>query len=280
LDVSAAGAGAPIPESLVRLNAPGEPLSPSVGRPVGREDSAGPFLQLLSTPVIQDLLRGIEAHRFAQDPAALESTVQTAVSAVASHDVAHALAALSEHIGRNPEHAGALANSPALAPVQGELRELVRRITEDARIEAVRTVASGGIAVDAAARHPEQLNGPAVLEVAERFIESGQLANYIRAQELGQTVISVYAADRRRYERSERRAPWEWAMKLWRRVPLLVLLIGWLALGLAGSAIALLVRLAGGELNASTVQAGFEFWGVGFLALVAIQLFVSMGVFR
>jgi hypothetical protein len=272
LDVSAAGTGSPIPESLVRLNVPGNTQSAPTGI---RQDSAGAFLQLLSTPPMQDLLRGIEAHRFAQEPAALESLLQTAVSAVASHDVPRAIAALSEYIGRNPDHAAALANSPLLAPIQGEVRELVHRVTEDARTEAVSMVATAGVAVDAAVRHSEQLNGLGVLEVAERFIESGQLANYIRAQELGQAVITFYAAERGQSERDERRV-----VKFWRRVPLLVLLAGWLALGLAGSAIALLVRVAGGELNAAMVQACFEFWGVGFLALVVLQFFVSLGIFR
>jgi hypothetical protein len=275
LDVSAAGTGSPVPESLVRLNVPGNMPSAPVMAAGIRQDSAGAFLQLLSTPPIQDLLRGIEAHRFSQEPAALESLLQTAVSAMAGYDAPRAIAALSEYIGRNPEHAAALANSPLLAPIQGEVRELVHRVTEDARTEAVRMVASAGFAVDAAAKYSDQLDGPSVLEVAERFIESGQLANYIRAQELGQAVIALYAADRGRSERHERRAGWEWVAKFWRRVPLLVLLAGWLVLGLAGSAVALLVRA-----DAAAVQACFEFWGVGFLALVVIQFFVRMGIFR
>jgi hypothetical protein len=279
LDVSAAGTGSPIPESLVRLNAPAVTPAPAAGVndiAAGiREDTAGPFLQLLSTPHIQELLHGIETHRFGQEPAALDSLMQTAVSAVASHDVPRALAALTEHMGRNPEHAAALANSPSLAPIQGEVRELLRHLTEGARAEAVRVVASAAVVVDAAAKHPLQLNGPAVLEVAERFIESGQLANYIRAQELGQVVISFYAAERRHSERVERRLAWEWIVKLWQRVPLLVLLAGWLALGLVGSGMAMLVRL-----TPATVQGGFEFWGVGFLVLVVLQFFVRTGIFR
>jgi len=273
LDVSAAGTGSPVPASLVRLNVPGSTPSAPVLVAGIRHDSAGAFLQLLSTPPMQDLLRGIERHRFAQESAALESLLQTAVSAVASHDVPRAIAVLSEYISRGPEHAAALATSPLLASIQGEVRELVHRVTEDARTEAVRMVASAGVAVDAAGKHT-QLNGPGVLEVAERFIESGQLANYIRAQELASAVIGFNAAGRHS-ERAERSALLEWIVKFWRRVPLLVLLAGWLALGLAGSAIALLARA-----DAAAVRAWFEFWGVGFLVLVVIQLFVSMGIFR
>jgi hypothetical protein len=275
LDVSAAGTGSPVPESLVRLNLPGDTPSPPAGIAAGiGQDSAGAFLQLLSTPPIQDLLRGIEVHRFAQEPAALESLLQTAVSAVARHDVSRAMGALSEYIGRSPEHSAALANSPLLAPIQGEVRELVHRVTEDARGEAVRLVATAGAAVDAAAKDPAQVNGPAVLEVAARFIESGQLANYIRAQE-GSAVIGFYAVERLQSDRAERSTLWERTVKLWRRVPLLVLLVGWLVLGLTGSALAMLVRF-----DAAKVAAGFEFWGVGFLVLVVIQFIVRMGLFR
>jgi hypothetical protein len=277
LDVSAAGTGSPVPESLVRVNAPGETTSPPavVGGSAIHEDSAGTFLQLLATPNIQALLHGIETHRFAPEPAALEGLLNAAVSAVASHDLPRAIAALAEHIGRNPEQAAGLANSSSLGPIQGEVRELVHRVTAEARTEAVRLVAAAGAAVDAAARHPEQLNGPAVLEVAERFIESGQLANYIRAQELGSAVISFYGAERRRSDRAERRLGLEWVARVWLRVPLLVLLAGWLALGVVCGALALLLRF-----DAGTVQDWFEFWGVGFLALVVIQFFVRSGIFR
>ena len=277
MDVSAAGTGSPIPEALIRLSAPGETTSlPAVVAGLGiREDSAGAFLQLLSTPHIQELLHGIETHRFAPDSAVLESLLQTAVSAAAGHDLPRAIAALTEHIGRNPEHAGELANSPLLAPIQGDVRELVHRVTEEARDEAVRLVGIAGVAVDAAARHPEQLNGPAVLEVAERFIESGQLANYIRAQELGLAVIGFYGGAEGQSAGVERRPAWWWALRLWQRVPLLVLLVGWLTLGLMGSAIVFLLHA-----DAATVQAAFEFWGVGFLALVVLQFFVRTGMFR
>jgi hypothetical protein len=64
--------------------------------------------------------------------------------------------------------------------------------------------------------------------------------------------------------------------KFWQRVPLLVLLAAWFALGLIGAAISLLARIAGAALSPATVQAGFELWGVGFLALVIVQFLITV----
>ena len=63
---------------------------------------------------------------------------------------------------------------------------------------------------------------------------------------------------------------------LWQRVPLLVLLAGWFALGMMGAAVSLLARVAGASLSPATVEAGFELWGMGFLALVVLQFCLSV----
>jgi hypothetical protein len=105
------------------------------------DDSVGPLPQLLSAPQIHDLLHSIDAHRLAQDPAALESLLQTAGAAAAQHDLPLALAVLTEYINRNPEHAAVLPMSPALLPIQGEVKELLRNITDGAKSDAVRLIA-------------------------------------------------------------------------------------------------------------------------------------------
>lgn len=276
MDVSAAGTGSPILDSLVRLSAPGGMSSPPATGTSA--DSVGPLLQLLSAPQIHDLLHNIDAHRSAQEPAVLEGLLQTAAAAVAHHDVPRALAVLTEYINRNPEHAAGLPMSPALLPIHGAVEGLLRNVTQDARIGAERLIATAGLAVDGAAgKHPQGLNGAGVLAVAERFVESGQLVNYIRAAELSQAVIAFYngaapdiALDKRS-GKTLRRPVWDLARTLWWRVPLLVLLAGWFALGVAGGAIALLARV-----DASTVAAGVEIWGVGFLVLVVLQFWISV----
>ena len=66
----------------------------------------------------------------------------------------------------------------------------------------------------------------------------------------------------------------------WRRVPLLVLLAVWFALGLMGAAVSFLARAAGAALDPATVQDGFELWGVGFLVLVVVQFFITVRGYR
>jgi hypothetical protein len=236
------------------------------------------LLQLLSTPQIHDLLHNIDMHRSQQEPAVLEGLLQTAGAAVAHHDVPRALAVLAEYINRNPEHAAVLPTSPSLLPIQGEVKTLLRNMTQDARAGAERLIAAAGLAVDGAgSRHPEGLNGAGVLALAERFAESGQLVNYFRAAELGEAVIALYSgthadiAPEKSSGRAVRRPLVEWAGRLWRRVPVLVLLVGWFALGMAVGAITVLARAA-----TSTVEAGVEVWGVGFLVLVVLQFWISV----
>jgi hypothetical protein len=278
VDVSVAGTGSLILDSLVRLNGPGAASTPATSISAGTSgDSVGHLLQLLSTPQIHDLLHTIDAHRMSQAPAALEGLLQSAGAAAGHHDVARALAVLGEYINRNPEHAAALPALSSLQPIHGEVKELLRNVTETARTDAVRLIGAAGQVVDLAAKHPEGLNGADVLAVAERFAESGQLVNYVRAAELSQAVIAFYngaAADAAldaRPGKIVRRTALDLAVRWWRRVPILVLLVGWFALGAAGGAVALAARLA-----ASTVEAGVEVWAVGFLALVVFQFWMSV----
>jgi hypothetical protein len=242
VDVPLSGSGSAGPAILARL-----------------EDSVAGSLISLSTPEIRLLLTSIDTHRFSHDAIAIPE--------VAGHDTPHALAALSEYVTRHPEHAAALLTTPALAPIHAEVREMVHQVTEVARTEAVRLVSTASLVVGATVIFPQPMDGSAVLAVATRFIETGQLANYYRAADLGQALITAYTPRERILIRRKLAA---FASVLWRRAPLLALLLGWLAVGLAGALMAML-RL----LSASTVQAGFELWGLGFLALVVFQFYVT-----
>jgi hypothetical protein len=278
LDVSAAGTGSPILDSLVRLSEPGATSTTATAAAGQSGDSVASLLQLLSTPQIHELLHNIDTHRSQQEPAVLDSLLQSAGAAVARHDVPCALAVLAEYINRNPEHAAVLPASPSLMSIEGEVKALLRNMTQDARAGAERVIAAAGLAVDGAGgKHPEGLNGAGVLAVAERFVESGQLVNYFRAAELGEALIALYngtpadIAPDKSSVRAVRRPLVELAGRLWRRVPVLVLLVAWFALGVAGGVIAVAARTA-----TSTVEAGVEVWGVGFLVLVVLQFWISV----
>ncbi len=114
--------------------------------------------------------------------------------------------------------------------------------------------------------------------VAERFAESGQLLNYIRAGELGEAVIASYlqVVPRKRDSDLRRELP-DLLKAMWRTVPLLVLLVGWFFAGAVIGAVLLVARMAGVPvLNPAIAQAGFEAWGIGFLALAGIQFCVRV----
>jgi hypothetical protein len=249
-------------------------------------DTVGHLLQQLSTPQIHHVLTSFDAQRFPQDAAVLDGLLRTAGSAAAHHDVPRALAALTEYVNRNPEHASTLSASLPLRPIQGEVLQLVHQITMDAKADAVRLITKASDAVDAAAKHLEKLDSGGVLAVAERLVETGQLANYFRASELSQAVIAFYArpvpevafdSDRGAKRGKPDSEKIGLVSRLWGRVPLLVLLGGWLVLGAAGVTIMLLARAVGVELlSLSTTQAAFEFWGVGFLALVILQFWITV----
>src|ERR1700733_12244544 len=124
-----------------------------------REDSVGGMAQLLATPQIHDLLIGIDAQ---PSP---HGSLQAAVSAVADHDVPRALGHLAEYIKQNPSHADSLQATPGLMPIQGQVQELLRHVTLEARIEAEHLIAAASLAVSAAAeaQRPEgqrTINGP------------------------------------------------------------------------------------------------------------------------
>jgi hypothetical protein len=267
-------------------NGTGGPPSPHGAVAGTHQDSVAPLLQLLASPQIHHLLNSIDAPRSSQDAAALDGLLQAAGSAAVHRDAPRALAALAEYVNRNPEHASALLANPSLNAIQGDVKELIRHITMDAKGEAVRLIGVASGVVDAAARHPEGLDARGILAVAERFVESAQLVNYIRAAELSQAVIGFYAPAPIEVmigaQRAVRPHPARGLVRSWwRTVPLLVLLLGWLALGVAAGAIALLARLAGVELlSASTIRVCVDFWGVGFLALVVFQFWISVRNFR
>jgi hypothetical protein len=267
MDVGSVGAAQP-PIPLGDAT-PGRVVHPTVAGI--REDSVGGLAQLLATPQIHDLLSGIDARH------SPHGSLEAAVSAVANHDVPGALAHLAEYVRHNPSHADSLLDTPSLMPIHGQVQELLRHVTMEAKIEAEHLIATATLAVGAAAEAQRTINGPDVLAVAQRFAETGQLFNYIRASELSQAVIASYSIVVPATPSSVLHRAWPGLMrKFWRTVPLLVLLAAWFALGLMGAAISLLARVAGAALNPATVQAGFELWGVGFLALVVVQFLITV----
>jgi hypothetical protein len=66
--------------------------------------------------------------------------------------------------------------------------------------------------------------------------------------------------------------------QLWRRAPLLVLLIAWLAAGFVAGSVSAILRILWPPETwpEGFVSAGFEVWGLGFLALVGFGFYMRV----
>ena len=161
----------------------------------------------------------------------------------------------------------------------------------EARSSAEKSVAQAALLIAASpAGHnrpiPDGLNPHAVLTLANQFIESGQVPGYLRAAELGRVVISWYEgpfpgsmtppvspSNRGRAGHAGQSSDGFFAKlkNLWRRAPLLILLIAWL---LAGLIPGLIVRMV--DVPAFETALPFDIWALGFLVLVAVQFILTI----
>jgi hypothetical protein len=233
------------------------------------EDRVSHSLQDLASPHITDLLGRLEHTRGAHSPQVFESLLTTAVGAVRANDIHGALSAIAQMAKLNPEHAADLVRGEAgLAPIRGEVNHLFERLTLSARTEAVQTLAAATTVVPVL-----DLASASVIATGERFLESGTLLNYIRAAELGQSVLDLYPATARARNEMPFRRLRAMVRATWRRVPLLVLLAGWFLIGVIGG----IVSLAGRTVGSGSLSAGpVEVWALGFLLLVGVQFFVTV----
>lgn len=153
----------------------------------------------------------------------------------------HAHIAVNEILNRQPEAA---------------LPRLAAHLASEAKSEALKTLAIAAPLAHAAHMPHET---PAVLALANQFIETGQFVNYVRANQLAGLVISwsQIPGPPDHVEQNIARAAGRIAA-LWRRAPLLVLFIAWLLLGVV------LLPLAP------------KLWAIGFLALVGIQFVATV----
>lgn len=266
------------------------------------EDGAAMFFQGLAKTQITELFGLIEQTRLVQDPALLQGLLRTAVAAVADQDVPGAIDAVARLVTLSPERGAQMVNEePALNPIRGAVQNLLQRLTLGAKSDAEQTLAIASQAIEMAAQRTVQSAGfdpKGLLAVADRLLETGQQINYVRAGELGQIVIAycqvpvteINASGPRKTSPAARRplaadaladslpvVPREKPVlerlkAIWRRGPLLILLLGWCLLGLIGATFYYFVWHVPGR---EPVSAGaVEIWVIGFLALVLFQFFV------
>jgi hypothetical protein len=239
-----------------------------------------------------------------QPIAALPTELLRAVlSAATQGDAAGAMDRLAEFAARNPLQLESLRSEPALAPVRAEVEHLVSRLTSIARLDAATRLEHAAQLTEAA--NSTNLPGwdaapETVLQIANRFFDSGRHDNYVRAAQVAQVLIDIYetapvAMYRPLIERAHSRRPrpgpvtarrgWAAARrqilprvrKLWLRAPLLILLLGWFSLGIAGALTLLILRsISPGNAPAALISAGFDLWGIGLLALVGFGFYIRV----
>jgi hypothetical protein len=280
MDVTAAGTVSPNRlDSLVPPAPPVNSLPATAPQTAGSGqtvDRIAGTLQDLTTPQIGELLNLLEHAGANQDPMQLEGLLRAAVSSAHAHKLPEALKAIENMITISPDHALTLIrNEGGLVAIRNHVGELMQRLTIGAKAEAERTILAAAMVVASAPALVNEATGVPqkdLLDLAKRFIESGQYANYVRATELGHMILRTKAPA------AKSSGPqFAWLVAMWRRAPLLVLLLAWLAIGLLGGSIAVLARVSG----AGPVGDGWvEVWATGFLALVLFQFFWTVRNFR
>ena len=276
MDVSAAGAGTNRLDSLVPPAPPVNPLpalapqSSGAGQTV---DRIAATLQDLAGPQVGQLLSMLEHARADQDPMLIEGLLKDAVAAAHGHHLPDALKNIEKMVTLSPEHGALLARTdPGLTHIRPDIHHLMQRVETGARAEAERSVLAASLAVATApgrVLEPNTIPPQDLLALANRFLESGQYANYVRAIELSRYVLKQHSGPRKTGSDRLRR--------LWQRAPLLVLLLGWLGVGLVGGAISVIGRFSGeGPIGSAAV----EVWVSGFLGLVLFQFLATVRNFR
>jgi hypothetical protein len=247
--VNAASAGQPGLNAAPALL----PLPPSAAPlPRAIEDKIAGLLPAISAPAIHTALH------LADDPALTDAFIGKAADALAHHDTQGALHILTELVHRQPDAGIRILNDPALSSIHNSARELLGRVTLEAKIGAQNTLAAAAHLVATRVSPPESA---ATLALADRFFETGQYINYIRANELGllviswspETAVKSHAPRDLRIARAVERLA-----SLWRKAPVLILLFAWLLLG------------------AVVIPLDPDLWGIGFLAIVALQFCLTI----
>lgn len=256
-------------------------------------DTVAGLLSQLSASQITALLKIIEPELPPNRIAQLDSLVVDVVSAATAGDVQGAMTKLLALASLDPRRAESVASDSALAPMRNDVDTLIARLTTTARMNAEARFQDATRAAQdwGTADHPvRDVDATTLLLVAGRLIEAGGFANWVHSAEVSQMALDQYRwaptdipsqqlvrdGTRIRVGRatSEGRRRMAALLKnLWRRAPLLVLLLGWLAAGLAGAVFAAVFRQ---DLPASAVGWFFEIWALGFLALVLFGFYMRV----
>jgi hypothetical protein len=228
----------------------------------------------LATGKIADLLAGIDQRRPVQDPEVIAELMRAAVSAAEEKDFVRALERARELVAMDPEQADTLEAEPGLESIRAEISQLLRELAVAARSDAEQKLAGANQALasdTAKLSDGDRADLRTLLSVAVQLFETGRQANYVRAGDLAEVVmvqcgwtpagVPVWAPVE--VEAVQKSPGKSWS--LWQRAPLPILVLAWLALGIAGALPFALVHVGW---PVAAIALGL--WGGGLVALVRL----------
>ena len=268
-------------------------------------------LSILSEPDLTRLVAILEPAQSSQTAAQLAALVQEVLTAAAAGDLTRVLGGVTQLAALDPTRVEAVRSQAALEPVRAPIDALLTRLAQMARLEAEGRLSEAARVLERSGA--QKLAGwdarpEVLLSLAARLLEAGGHVNSLRASQLAQTVaegaqwapapvpapVEDLAAARIRSEikplaarpiRTAFSRSWDTLRKqtpvsvrvLWRRAPLLILLLAWLAVGIVGGSASWLLRtLAPDAWPAALASAGFDLWALGFLALVVFGFYMRV----
>jgi hypothetical protein len=277
----------------------------------GTVQSAGDMfvsvLQELSEVEMTALLSMIQRPESPQQAEHLDDLLRAAVAAAAHGDGSRAMGPLTELAAMSPRRAETLGSLPSLSSIRGPVERLVSRLNATAKGEAESQLAQAVKLMESTGAKElvvGEIRAEHLILVAGRLLEAGGYANSVWSGELSRMVIDPRlwapnaAALPLEVKEAGKRRPGTgvfaeiftaihlvWAGlqlksrtgRMWLRATLLVLLLGWFAIGLAGGLMSAIVRgYWPGVLPASLVEGGFALWALGFLVLIVAGLYGSV----
>jgi hypothetical protein len=262
--------------------APGDPAATPLGR-LTKQDVVK-FLELIGRPPLPETVSRIEG------------LLRASVAAAKAGDVPQALARLTEIAALDPRRAEALDREPGLAPIERDVSRFQSRLASTAHMDAEARLDRaahllGSVELKELLRTEP---GPRMaIAVADRLLEARGYANCVYSAQLSQSVIDRYgyvpapatpelaaAAAPAGFARALPVWRDRWTARirnLWQRAPLLILLLAWFGVGLAGGCVSATLRHWWPETwPESALAGGFELWAVGFLALVGFGFYARV----
>jgi hypothetical protein len=274
-------------------------------------DTFTSLLEKISAAEMAALLNTIERPESPQLGQRLDDLFRAAVTAINEGDKGRAIGHLAEFSALSPQRAETLGSLPLLSPMRAEVDRLLGHLSNTAKFDAEARLSQAVTLMETIGAKElvvREIRAEILILAASRLLEAGGYANAVRSAEVSQLLLdpALWAPNSvpvpLQFKDSDHRIEAENIVspvsggflasirvvadrlqlksrtaRLWSRAPLLVLLLAWFSVGLAGGALSALVRIYWPQaLPGSLVSAGFDLWALGFLALVIFGFYTRV----